>query len=290
MKYIAIPLCIASLTLGSTAFGQERKPEGTDKKPVPAAGEQVVHLYKHSDLNDLDLKNGDKSIGELDGIIIDSTDGRIVFAMVGKGGVLGIGEKEHLIPWESIKVTAKDPAKNEGAVARTNLTAEQIEAAPVFKKKEPIDATLVRRVRENAKLPSDSSWERIAGTNLVCSPDLKGSSVRSPDDKDLGNIDEIVVSADDGMIAYVVLGAGGVLGLGEKHVALPLSMIECSYDKDGKLVVHSPLTKEKVEKAPEYTSKDWKRMAEGNYVREVSTYWGKEPYWIRTTPAGAGKQ
>jgi hypothetical protein len=114
--------------------------------------------------------------------------------------------------------------------------------------------------------------------------------VNSPEDKDLGNIDEIVLAPDDGMVAYVVLGAGGVLGLGEKHYALPLSIIECSYDKDSKLVVHAPLTKERLQNAPEYVSKDWKRMSDAAWIREVNTFWKKEPYWMRTSPASSGKK
>jgi hypothetical protein len=186
-------------------------------------------------------------------------------------------------------VTAKDPVKNEGAVARTRLTEEEIEAAPVYKKNETIDAPTVRRIRENAKLASDSTWERIAGTHLVTSGDLKGAKVHSTDDKDLGNIDEIVLAPDDGMVAYVVLGAGGVLGLGEKHYAMPLGVFDVSYDKDNKVVVHAPLTKERFEGAPEYESKEWKRMSDGAWVRKVSTFWKKDPYWTGTAPAAAEK-
>jgi len=290
MKNITSAMCVASLAMLPAAFAQ-RNQGNTDTKPTPAAGDRTVHLYKLSDLDDLDLKNGDKSVGEIDGIILDSTDGRVAFALIGKGGVLGIGEKEHLIPWESITVTAKDAAKNEGAVARTRLTEADIDAAPVYKKNEAIDAPMVRRIRENAKLASDSTWERIAGTHLVTSGDLKGATVHSTDDKDLGKIDEIVLAPDDGMVAYVVLGAGGVLGLGEKHYALPLGVFDLSYDKDNKVMVRAPLTKERFTDAPEYSSRDWKDMSDAAWVKKVSTFWKKDPYWAHTTtPAAAEKK
>lgn len=289
MKNMTIRFCVASLALAPMAFAQ-RDPDSTKAKPMPAAGEESVHLYKLSDLDDLDLKNGDKSVGEIDGCILDATDGRVAFALIGKGGVLGLGEKEHLIPWESITVMPKDPVKNEGAVAHTRLTAEEIEAAPVYNKKEGIDAPTVRRIRENAKLPSDSTWERIAGTHLVTSGDLKGSTVHSTDDKDLGKIDDIVLDPNNHMVAYVVLGAGGVLGLGEKHFAMPLSIFEVAYDKDNKVLVHAPLTKERFENAPEYESKDWKNMSDAAWVKKVSSFWKKDPYWMTTAPAAAGKR
>jgi len=289
MKSIAIHLCAASLALGSIAYAQKDPAGGMDKKPAPAAEDKAIHLYKLGDLDDLDLKNGEKSLGDVDGLVIDASDGRILFAMIGKGGVMGIGEEEHLVPWESIKVTAKDPVKNEGAKASTTLTEEQVKAAPIWKKDAMIDAPTIRQIRENAKLGSDSSWERAAANGLISSKELKGARVSSTDDKDIGEIDEIVIAADDGVVAYTVLGAGGALGIGEKHIALPWSVLQTTY-KDKKLHIALPATKERIEKGPDYVSKDWKRMSSSAYVREFSTYWAKDPFWIHTSPAGASKQ
>src|SRR3954468_22301815 len=100
MNKITIQLCMASVAFAPMALAQ-RNTDDPKAKSMPAAAEESVHLYKLGDLDDLDLKNGDKSVGEIDGIILDATDGRVAFALIGKGGVLGIGEKEHLIPWES---------------------------------------------------------------------------------------------------------------------------------------------------------------------------------------------
>lgn len=286
MKTIAFHLCAAALTLGSTAYAQ-KDTGGMDKKPA-TAGEPMIHLYKIGDIHDLDLKNGDKSLGDIDGLVIDSTDGRILFALVGKGGVMGIGESEHLVPWESIRVTPKDPEKNEGAKATTTLTEDQIKTAPVFKKDVAIDAPTIRSIRENAKLGSDSAWERVAADHLILSQDLKGARVSSTDDKDIGEIDDIIIAPEEAMVAYTVLGAGGVLGMGEKKIALPWGAAEMTY-KDKKLMVSLPVTKARIEKAPEYTGKDWKRMSGSAYVHEISTYWSKDPFWVRTTSAAAGK-
>jgi sporulation protein YlmC with PRC-barrel domain len=281
-------MCAASLALASAAYAQ-KDPGAADKKPLPAAGEPTVHLYKLGDLDDLDLKNGDKSLGDIDGLIIDASDGRIIFAMIGKGGVMGVGESEHLVPWESIHLTAKDLEKNEGVKANTTLTEEQIKSAPIYKKDEAIDAPTIRSIRENAKLASDSTWERAAANGLISSKELKGAHVSSTDDKDIGEIGEIVLAPDDGVVAYTVLDAGGMLGMGEKHIALPWSVLQTNY-KDRKLTIKLPATKERIEKAPDYVSKDWKRMSSSGFIREMSTYWSKDPYWVRTTAASAGKR
>jgi len=38
-------------------------------------------------------------IGKIEDVVLDKTDNAIMFAVVGFGGVLGIGEKFHPLPW-----------------------------------------------------------------------------------------------------------------------------------------------------------------------------------------------
>src|SRR5947207_3378726 len=164
MKMIALNLCVASLALGPLAVGAWAAAQSGDtpSKPIPAAGaEQTIHLCKLGDVKDLDLKaEGEKkNVGDIDGLVLDAATGRIRYALVAKGGVLEIGESQHLVPWESVRVTPKNPGvkdKDEGVVARTSLTAEQIKSAPVYKKGETmIDAALEQRIRENAGLKAE---------------------------------------------------------------------------------------------------------------------------------------
>jgi sporulation protein YlmC with PRC-barrel domain len=51
---------------------------------------------------------------------------------------------------------------------------------------------------------------------------LIGSAVYDPSDQKLGTIDELVLNPD-GKVADVVIGVGGLLGAGEKHVAVPMA-------------------------------------------------------------------
>ena len=51
---------------------------------------------------------------------------------------------------------------------------------------------------------------------------LIGSAVYDPSDQKIGTIDELVLNPD-GKVADVVLGVGGFLGAGEKHVAVAMA-------------------------------------------------------------------
>lgn len=63
-------------------------------------------------------------IGHVEDIVLDKLSNNIVFAIVGFGGFLGMGEKYHPIPWSSLKYDER-----EGGYV-VNFSKEQLEAAP----------------------------------------------------------------------------------------------------------------------------------------------------------------
>ena len=65
-----------------------------------------------------------KTIGKIEDIVLEKTDNKIMFAVVGFGGVLGMGEKFHPLPWS---VLDYDPGQNAFIVP---YTKEELEAAP----------------------------------------------------------------------------------------------------------------------------------------------------------------
>src|SRR5690606_12136774 len=64
------------------------------------------------------------SIGKIEDIVLEKTDNKIMFAVVGFGGLLGVGEKYHPLPWSALDY---DPEQNAFVVP---YTKEQLEAAP----------------------------------------------------------------------------------------------------------------------------------------------------------------
>jgi sporulation protein YlmC with PRC-barrel domain len=67
--------------------------------------------------------NGEK-VGEIEDIVLDKTSERIMFAIVGMGGFLGLMEKYHPLPWAALHF---DEGVNSYVIP---FTREQLMAAP----------------------------------------------------------------------------------------------------------------------------------------------------------------
>src|ERR1700688_3909281 len=65
-----------------------------------------------------------KSIGKVEDILLEKQSNNIMYAVVGFGGFLGMGEKYHPLPWQILHYD-----DGQGAYV-VNLTKEQLAAAP----------------------------------------------------------------------------------------------------------------------------------------------------------------
>ena len=67
-----------------------------------------------------------QNIGTIEDVMLDKTSNGIMFAVIGFGGFLGIGEKYHALPWSVL-----DYERVQGGYV-VPYTKEQLEAAPSY--------------------------------------------------------------------------------------------------------------------------------------------------------------
>ena len=89
---------------------------------MSAAATDAIRAKKVIGTNVKDT-TGDK-IGTIEDIVLDKLSNNIVFAIVGFGGFLGMGEKYHPIPWSSLKYDER-----EGSYV-VSFTRDMLKAAP----------------------------------------------------------------------------------------------------------------------------------------------------------------
>jgi sporulation protein YlmC with PRC-barrel domain len=98
-------------------FGQ-----GGNTMPTATGHTNAIRAGKAIGTNVYDL-TGNK-LGEVKDIVLEKTSNNVLFAVVSFGGVLGMGEKYHPVPWSELDY---DP--NRGGYT-VSFTAEQLKNAP----------------------------------------------------------------------------------------------------------------------------------------------------------------
>lgn len=105
---------------------------------------------------------------------------------------------------------------------------------------------------------------------------LIGDPVRNPAGEQLGKLEEIVIFLDSGQVAYAVLSAGGVLGVGDRFFAVPWSMISVDTDSH-ELVVD--VEKDLIEDSPGFDKDNWPDGDDSEWLTQVYSHYGQEPFW-----------
>src|SRR5438552_1906188 len=78
-----------------------------------------------------------------------------------------------------------------------------------------------------------------------------GQPVSNQAGERVGDINDVLFDKS-GQISAVVIGVGGFLGIGEKNVAIPFASLSITADPNGKRVVSVPLSKDRLQAAPEF--------------------------------------
>lgn len=192
-------------------------------------------------------------IGEVTDFAIRVGDGRVSYVVLRHGATLGVGGTPVAIAW-----TRFDIHERERLVV--DMARSQVELLPAFD--------------ENADWPSDVSADQrdesaeaegLRVQDVVRGSKLIGLAVRNMTGEDLGHVDDLAVVRESGEVAYAVVAHGGVFGVGDDYVAVPLDRMTLDAT-EGILVLD--VTAEQLEDAPSF---------EGLWPERVSGPFGEGP-------------
>lgn len=144
-----------------------------------------------------------KKLGDIEEVVLDMDSGRVHAVVLGFGGFLGLGEKHFAFP-----VSDLQPAKDKDKL-QLNVDKEKLKDREGFAK---------------GKYPamSDEYWARVGGDkasagagqpgqkmNLVRASQVIGKDVQDQSGKDVGEVEDIMLSSDRTRIQNVVLDVEG---------------------------------------------------------------------------------
>jgi sporulation protein YlmC with PRC-barrel domain len=90
-------------------------------------------------------------------------------------------------------------------------------------------------------------------TSAILASKVKGTAVYNDAGEKIGTVEDIVLDKQSNQIMFAALGFGGFLGVGENYYPIPWSVLDYDEDKGGYVV---PLSKDRLESAPNYSLKD----------------------------------
>lgn len=241
-------------------------------------GQRLYAAETPSDMTEADGAQTDwMDVGEVNDVFL-SRDGTVDGVLVDIGGFLGMGEHRVLVDMSQVKFvadrsTADDP--NDYFLVVT-ATEDALKAAPQYQdaaapvaETAPADGTDTAATTETAPVeaaPAEAAdpaatTSAMAPANdgfVAATPEqitaeaLTGASVYDANDERVGEIAELILDAD-GNAQQAVVDVGGFLGIGEKPVALDMSMVKIMKAAESdELRVYVGDTKEQLEAMPTY--------------------------------------
>ena len=105
---------------------------------------------------------------------------------------------------------------------------------------------------------------------------LSGYRVRNEKNEDLGTIEELMIDAVSGRVAYGVLCFGGFLGKCDKLFAIPWSLFKLKAE-DRVFVLD--VERETLENAPGFDADEWPDFGDEGWNRAIHSYYGHQPSW-----------
>ncbi|MEQ1943407.1 PRC-barrel domain-containing protein [Mesorhizobium sp. VNQ89] len=279
---------VAAALIATGAFAQETTapapaetaPMTQDAAPVvKAEGNLATKIIGETVYNG----TGDdaENIGEVTDFVI-GPDGNIQLVVVGVGGFLGLGQKNVAMEYANLEWVERDGDR--WLVAP--MTKEQLEQQAEFDTRpyEPTpaqttaandpalsptpvapapDTTAQAPVVDPAAPAPDASTDQTTTAAIdrstltempadqIRAEEMIGTTVYGANDANVGEIGDVVLSADGKVDAYIV-DVGGFLGMGEKEVAIGSDNLAFMTDADGNKYLYTTFTKEQLEAAATY--------------------------------------
>lgn len=115
----------------------------------------------------------------------------------------------------------------------------------------------------------DNQHRMSMRAELIPSERATGATVVGVDGAKLGKIDDLIIDAGPGEVLYAVLSHGGVLGIGDKLIAVPWRAF--AWDT-GKKQLTIPMTKDQLNAAPTFDPKEWNLLREPTWTEKLNNY------------------
>lgn len=260
-----------------TAAAQQEK----FKEGAPLQHERLRTLVKASKfaggIDVFDSQN--KKIGKVKDAAVDIGNGHIEYVIVSLGSTMGMGGKLVAMPPEAFRVF-----RNNDEV-KLDVTEQQVKQAPAIasdKQIAALDANAMNSMYQALGLKM-SNKTASSSARLEKLTDIMKSDVTTAN-KEKAKVKDVALDLNDGYAPYVIVGIGGIAGINEKLVAVPVNAFSLGNDKK---TLHVSLSEAQLKNTPSIDNDRWdKTLADREAGKNVYGAFGINPYWGKPAEVG----
>jgi sporulation protein YlmC with PRC-barrel domain len=108
---VVVMSAVASLSLAPAAFAQTDKSTQTPSRSSTDKAREAFKapdgVLESSKIIGTKVKNSaGKDLAEIEQLLVDTKTGKVTHTVIGKGGVLGVGETKVVVPWTAVNLKA----------------------------------------------------------------------------------------------------------------------------------------------------------------------------------------
>jgi sporulation protein YlmC with PRC-barrel domain len=312
-----ILLVTAMLAVGTWAGAADESATGQAKMDRPAATNAAQsesfqpNVMKATDLIGMKIVNRqNEDLGKVEEIVLNPERNKIAYGVVSTGGILGMGEKLHAIPW-----TAFEKKPGETALM-LDKSKDALNNAPGFDKsnwpdmanprwKSEVDRYYAPGASENQSMKDTGRRDETAardenretaGNEMAANEprtdrselrsdlskrieqafesrkvsEIIGMDVNNPKGDHLGDLEDVAIDMREGRPVF------GIVGLtGNKMAAVPWSSLNIQPQTKTALLDSDPQTLESLA----FNEDNFPNLSSREYASNVYSKFNREPYW-----------
>lgn len=248
-------------TTSSTGTGDQTSGTSQGSTQTPTASvmrQRISDLIGYSIVN----SSGNK-IGDIKNFIITS-DGKVPYATAKLNDVKSDGDI--IVPIQAFKFGSTGRNQKSAALS---VDVTQLQGAPVVKDNK-LGADYAQQVNSfwSGKVQGLNANETSSSGQAYLASQILDYNVANTQGDRLGKVKDMMLNLENDQIAYVALGAGGFLGIGEKLFAVPMSDFNVDTNKKD-LVLN--VNKNFFDDAKGFDNNSWPAEASANWQQDVQS-------------------
>ncbi|MGE3820566.1 MAG: PRC-barrel domain-containing protein [Isosphaeraceae bacterium] len=277
-SHLKMIMSLAILSLPFAALAAQAEPASQDSRA------SLGEIRKVSDLLDSEVfDKTNESLANVEDLIF-TPEGKPLYVVLSRGGVVGIGASHFPVPWEALGVRY---ANGRWGLSLP-MTKTALEQAPTFQYdnyRELTNAQWIDKVHMFFRMPAsdtaksdanetDAATARRPVAIVLRASKLIGANVKNPRDEGLGEVEDLLMDRND-RVAFAILGRGGVLNIGTSFIPVPWEKLRLTVNREDTAVNATiDVTKSQLEKAPLVEGDKYATLLGAGYTDQVYRYFG----------------